>query len=342
MSEVVWQHADGDIRVTELGDDRRRVEADVRVTEHLARCSSIETTYPLDLIRAIFEAKGPVWVCDDIRVGMEGGRWRMMEKILFAYVSPDTFRGKAILEFGCGTGATMIHAARLFPEARFIGIELLSTHLKVARQRVRHHGLGNVSFMQSPSGSELPEELGPVDMIILPAVYEHMLPAERRRIFPLLWSLLRPGGVLFIMETPNRWWVSETHTTKLPFLNYLPPRPALRVARRFSKRVTESEAWDALLRRGIRGGSVGELRRILRGDGSARPVFLKPRNGGFRTRSELCWCRNGRPRGLKRAVVSLISAAELITGCAFVPDLELAIAKPAAQPGSRRDDQRPA
>lgn len=64
-------------------------------------------------------------------------------------------------------------------------------------------------------------------------------------------------GVLFVTETPCRWFPVETHTTGgLFLLNYLPDPWALRVARRFSRRGLQAADWNGLLRDGIRGGST--------------------------------------------------------------------------------------
>ena len=86
-------------------------------------------------------------------------------------------------------------------------------------------------------------------------VCEHLVPNQRPTVMPLLWSTLKPGGILFIDETPNRHFFVETHTTRLPLWNYLPAGTALRLARRLSKRVDRDEPWEKLLRRGIRGGN---------------------------------------------------------------------------------------
>jgi S-adenosylmethionine-diacylgycerolhomoserine-N-methlytransferase len=42
-----------------------------------------------------------------------------------------------ILEIGCGTGRNLIHAARLYPDARLFGIDLSSEMLETARANVR-------------------------------------------------------------------------------------------------------------------------------------------------------------------------------------------------------------
>jgi hypothetical protein len=39
-----------------------------------------------------------------------------------------------------------------------------------------------------------------------------------------LWRQLRLGGILFLNQTPHRYYPLEHHTTGLPLLNYLPER----------------------------------------------------------------------------------------------------------------------
>ena len=73
---------------------------------------------------------------------------------------------------------------------------------------------------------------GSFDLINLNAVFEHLLPAERRSLLPELWRRLANNGRLVLTETPWRWFPIETHTTSRPLMNYLPDRLALAVARR--------------------------------------------------------------------------------------------------------------
>jgi hypothetical protein len=60
-----------------------------------------------------------------------------------------------------------------------------------------------------------------------------------------IWAVLNPGGIFFLNQTPFRFFPREAHTTGLPGLNYLPDRPALRAARRFSKRVSPDQSFEA-------------------------------------------------------------------------------------------------
>ena len=127
--------------------------------------------------------------------------------------------------------------------------------------------------MQSPDPNELPADIGTFDFVHVGAVYEHLLPAERRRLLPQLWSVLKVGGVLFVNQLPHRFYVVEDHTTGVPLLNFLPDRLAHKAATRFSDRVADDATWPELLRAGIRGGTQHSDRprhhRGRRGPGAA-------------------------------------------------------------------------
>jgi hypothetical protein len=58
-----------------------------------------------------------------------------------------------------------------------------------------------------------------------------------------MWSALRPHGLLFITETPHRYWPTEGHTTGLPFINYVPDALAGAAARHLSGRGFEDASW---------------------------------------------------------------------------------------------------
>lgn len=88
-------------------------------------------------------------------------------------------------------------------------------------------------------------------------------PAERRKLLPLVWNRLRPGGALFLNQTPCRCSPVEIHTTSgTPLINYLPDRVVLHLMRRFSLRYRGAVTWERLLRDGVRGGSVREISTI--------------------------------------------------------------------------------
>ena len=319
---TVLQHADGVIAIEALGPatNRLRVEPKSRLT---ATKLLWTTRYPLELIRAIFATKG-LYVCDEI---MREEDPRYVESFLrgqvLGYVEPAMFAGKRVLDFGCGSGASSVVLSRLLPPCEIVGIELSERLLNIARLRARHFGLRNVTFRRSPSGDRLPEGIGAFDYIMFSAVYEHLLPAERPALLSLVWSHLKPGGVLFLNQTPHRYSPVEMHTTGLPLINYLPDRATFALARRFAKRVRPTDDWQTMLRNGIRGGTVGEIMSILRRHGHA--TLLPPLRGD---RVDLWYGGLSRRRAwLKRSIWLSLKALKLLTRVELMPSLALAIRK---------------
>jgi hypothetical protein len=204
-------------------------------------------------------------------------------------------------------------------------------NLAVAEARRIAFGLKNVTFHQSPGGDELPERLGRFDAVMLSAVFEHMLPEERRTLLPRLFSVLRPGGILFIDETPFRWFPVESHTTGLPLINYLPDELAFRYARLCSHRVRPEQSWSSLLRAGIRGGTVNEILQLCEAEGGCATLMRPSREGmcdwiDLWERGYLTGARGLRgllKRGLKRVAKMVYQS----TGVSMVSYLSLAIRK---------------
>jgi 2-polyprenyl-3-methyl-5-hydroxy-6-metoxy-1,4-benzoquinol methylase len=284
------------------------------------------TSYPLALIREVYATKG-IHVCDEI-MREEDPRYveHAIRHDVFGYVEPCEFAGKRVLDFGCGAGASTMVLSRLLPPCEIVGIELQERLLRLARQRAEHLGTRGVRFLRSPSGDSLPEALGKFRFVILSAVFEHLLPQERRMLLPLIWLHLECGGVLFLNQTPHRYSPIELHTTGLPLINYLPDGLAMRVARQFSGRVKHNE-WQEMLRRGIRGGTVREILGILASRGS--PALLAPRDS-VGDRIDL-WYGKLSPRQawLKRGIWASLKVLNALTAVQLTPSLALAIRKEA-------------
>jgi len=282
------------------------------------------TAYPLELVLECFATKD-LNVCDEI-MREEDPRYveRSLRLAVLGYLSPLEFAGKRILDFGCGSGASPLVLSRLLPPCEIIGIELLPKLLDLARLRALHFGRTSLQFVQSPSGDSLPAGIGEFDFIMFNAVFEHLLPHERRTLLPLVWSRLRPGGVLFLNQTPYRYSPVEIHTTQgLPLINYLPDSMALRMARRYCKRVARDESWESLLRRGIRGGTVPEIIGIL--GGSGRAELLKPLSGD---RIDMWWkSLSTRHAAFKRSLWMSMKLVKWASGREIPPSLSLAIRK---------------
>jgi len=315
---------DADIAIIELSDGWRNIEVRPRAREIFISKKSCRTRYPIDLIQAVLDLKGPSHLCDEILRDEDPGYvQRSIERELLAYFSPADFEGKRILDFGCGSGASTMVLARMFPRSQLVGTELLASYVGLARKRAAYYAYRNLTFLVSPSGTELPAGIGMFDCIVMSAVYEHLLPRERETVLRAVWTTLKPGGILFLNQTPYRYFPIEAHTTGLPLLNYLPDTLTLLVARRFCRRISPDESWESMLRRGIRGGSEKRIQAQLGSDA----ILMEPERCG-RDRIDL-WFSELSARGgaLKRVIRFGLKSLRALMGITMVPELSLAFKK---------------
>jgi SAM-dependent methyltransferase len=280
-------------------------------------------------VEKFLDAIGPGWVCDAVR-RVEDPSYveNDLRHDVLSYVAPDDVAGAEVLDFGCGGGASAVVLNRLAPGARITGVELEAKFLDLARACTDWHGVPDCRFLLSPGAEALPEGIGPFDFILMSGVYEHLLPDERRRLMPDIWRLLKPGGVLFVSQTPHRWFPTEGHTTGLPFVNYVPDSVAHWAAHRLSPRIRTRFTWDELLRRGIRGGTPREIMNCLGTEGG-RPVLLSPSRNGIADPVTL-WSRSSAVRHSTLSHESkrlLLKAFWRLTNHALVPNLSLGIRK---------------
>jgi 2-polyprenyl-3-methyl-5-hydroxy-6-metoxy-1,4-benzoquinol methylase len=325
-AQTILNDSLGQVRIEELADGRRSISVAPRPGRYLRRDACV-TTYPLDLIKEIHATKG-IYVCNEI---MREEDPRLVESSLrhgvLSYFEPPVFAGKRILDFGCGAGASTLVLARLLPTCEIVGIELEEKLLRLARLRAQFRGRGSVRFLRSPSGDSLPGELGEFDFAIFSAVFEHLLPHERPKLLAKIWSHVKPGGVLFLNQTPYRYSPVDVHTTGLPLINYLPDKLALHAARHFSKNVEPHEDWETLLRRGIRGATVPEIMGILRRNGV--PLLLEPRRE-LGDRIDLWHSTLSRRHAwFKRGLWASLKMLKALSGAQLTPSLTLAIRKQA-------------
>jgi 2-polyprenyl-3-methyl-5-hydroxy-6-metoxy-1,4-benzoquinol methylase len=326
----ILKHPDAELQIEVLPDKRKLLTVKpLSPALYIAR-KSVTTSYPDELIELILTIKGPSHVCDEIARDEDPDYVRLsLEMSLLAYIPHAYLSGRRILDFGCGGGASTMILHRLFPQATIIGIELDPQLLSIAKARARHYAFPEGQLLQSPSGTEIPSGLGMVDCIVMSGVYEHLLPAEREAILPRLWALINDNGVLFLNQTPHRYTPIETHTTRLPLINYLPASIAHKVACRFSKRVALDESWTTLLRRGIRGATEYEVLNILRRTSGGHPILLSPSREGIHDRIDLWFRQSVQSRWplIKRALRMVYKTIKLCTGLTLVPYLFLAIQK---------------
>ena len=300
---------------------------------------SCETSHPEEVPIFLEHGISFHWLCESVsRVEDPHYVSGIIQRQLFAFVEPRGFSGARVLDFGCGIGGSTLGMAALLPASHIIGVELDARLVGLARRLAENRKLSNVEFRISPAGDALPVDLGCFDYVMLSAVFEHLLPPERRTLMPQLWDLLKPGGVLFVNQTPHRWFPRDAHSTGLWGINYLPDRLAHWYARRFSSMsaLNKSLDWDVHLRGGLRGGSERELLRLLTSGGRPPATIMQPVAAGLRDRADY-WLSStsSRFRSMKKAIALTYRVTDHLFGTIPSVNLEVAVRK-----GGSRDPVR--
>ena len=327
---TILKHEQAEIVIeSPSADDKKRIRVQSVSKDLFIPITTCETSYPLELIEEIFKVTGPAYLCDEIMREESPGYVQLsLHYDLLSYIDRDQFSGKRILDFGCGSGASSMILRRMFPDAEIVGVELEEKLLAIARSRAKYYEVdGQVNFLTSPDESSLPDGIGEFDYIVMSAVYEHLLPVERKKLLPLLWSYLKRDGILFLNQTPYRWFPVEMHTTSgLPLINYLPDPVAHLYAQYFSKRNLLKSDWNSMLRNGIRGGSVREILDILNCC-DVQPVLLEPKREGVEDRVDLWYAkyRESKNPAIIKLLYYFFKVIKVITGLTVVHNLSLAI-----------------
>ena len=339
--------SDGEVRVSgHHSDTSLRLEISLPGSGSPNCC---ETTFHLEVIEYLVERIGCAGLAKFVNRFEEVAR--VLRSQLLSYFRPEEFKGKRLLDFGCGRGASTFGMAKLLPGTEILGVELLPERVKTAQRIAALQGIGNIRFLCSPSGDQLPEKIGQFDFVMLSAVVEHLLPRERQIIMPLLWSAMKEGAAIFINQTPYRYFPFENHSTGLWFINYMPDKLAHFVARKWSRYETskydpaiqKSLNWETHLRGGIRGATEWEIIRNLTRGKKVEAQILQPRPECARDRADHWFVRTGQHRFqiLKNAAAYTFRIADRVLGTVPSMRVEVVIRKQSANatlhdPSARR------
>jgi ubiquinone/menaquinone biosynthesis C-methylase UbiE len=326
---TVLQHPEGVAEVREIGGGRRRIIVRPFDAATLVKARTCETGDPVSLIEMLLAVRGIRGLC--MAVIRSDPAWveRVLHYTILGHIAPDELNGGRILDYGCGHGASAAALGRMFPESDIVGVDFDSRLLPIAKARCDLAGVNRVNFLAADAGESMPSTVGDVDFIVLNAVYEHLLPDERRSLLPELWRHLRRGGVFFVADTPHRYSPIDFHTTGLPLINYLPDRLTLACARRFSRHVSRDAKWEQLLQRGIRGGTISGIVSDLERARDGRVQRLAPRRLGLQDEFDL-WLalpKRGIPPRLARMARPSLRALKRVTGVSFMPMIAAAFRK---------------
>ncbi len=177
-------------------------------------------------------------------------------------------RDSSVLEIGCGTGSSTISIAE--QGAKVVGVDVNEDALLVARDRCSAYGVK--AEFRAINATEIARTLAGqrFDFIIYFASLEHLTISERLTSLRSAWAMLPAGGLLVIVETPNRLWYYDGHTALMPFFHWLPDELAFCYSQ-FSPRENfhelyremTSESMEHFLRQG-RGVSFHEFDLAIR------------------------------------------------------------------------------
>jgi trans-aconitate methyltransferase len=100
---------------------------------------------------------------------------------------------RAVLDFGCGLGASLPTLGATFPDARVVGFEPADGLRAAAVLAAERAGATVVSSL-------LHEADGFADVAYCNGVFHHVAPAERTDVFASFATAMAPGGLAFVWE----------------------------------------------------------------------------------------------------------------------------------------------
>jgi S-adenosylmethionine-dependent methyltransferase len=160
-----------------------------------------------------------------------------------------------ILEIGAGAGSST--AALAEQGANVTAIDISSQALEEAASHLAEMGLSAEFTVCNAAKLARVAEARGYEWIVFWAVLEHMTIDERITALSDAWAYLAPGGLLTVVETPNRLWPLDSHTSLLPFFSWLPYELGYRYSTHssrvgFGDRYTDETKFDMehFLRRG--------------------------------------------------------------------------------------------
>jgi len=110
---------------------------------------------------------------------------------------------RKILEMGCGVGASIVPAAKTFPQAEVHGIDVGASVLRYAHARAEHLGVAVHFSQQNAERTNFPDES--FDFVYSCVLFHETSHSALKNIIAESCRLLRPGGVAVHLEVPIRY-----------------------------------------------------------------------------------------------------------------------------------------
>ena len=123
----------------------------------------------------------------------------------------DSYRGKMLLEIGCGAGVDLVRFARA--GAVVTGVDLSRTAIDLARQNIDQHGLD--ASLQVMNGEALQFANDSFDVVYAHGVLQYT--ADTGKMVSEIHRVLRPGGEAILMVYNRISWLNLMRkVTKVP------------------------------------------------------------------------------------------------------------------------------
>ena len=135
-----------------------------------------------------------------------------------------------VLEIGCGDGNLTWKLAQRCRSLKAVDMDPRAVGL--TRHRLSDLGMTRVELECRAGDDVSAAELGGYDVVFFVQVLEHVPGWQQGKLFDKVFSLVAPGGCLFI-STPNRWSIRDSHDTDRLFIHWWPRWIRIPVARAF-------------------------------------------------------------------------------------------------------------
>jgi SAM-dependent methyltransferase len=127
-------------------------------------------------------------------------------------VAFDDYRGRRLLEVGCGIGTDLVRFAR--GGALVTGVDLSATAIDLARRNLELHGL-TAQDLRVANGEELPFPDASFDVVYAHGVVQYT--ADAARLIHECHRVLRPGGeAIFMVYNRVSWLNALSKVMKVP------------------------------------------------------------------------------------------------------------------------------
>ena len=143
---------------------------------------------------------------DRLGILYPSGFYAFQTPVLLDYVAAINGKAPAVpqggsftyLDLGCGDGFTLILLAAMYPEARFVGVDLEPAHIERGRALAAAGGLSNVALIEGAFEDWRRLDLPRPNYVALHGVWAWIAPEARVAVVELLAELLLPGGFVYL------------------------------------------------------------------------------------------------------------------------------------------------